>query len=140
MDVIVHHVLYDWGLEFSYAWADPYWIGMGACRISIALMAGACYYFFRSGEEHHKVVPIGIISTILGLFFGGLEDTMYFLIIGGFPPMDSVWWWSPFNRFLGIRWTTKEHLIYNAIWIIGLIVMWLIIKFRYNILRRIKNE
>jgi hypothetical protein len=35
LDSIVHHTLYQFGLQFSYDWANPYWMFL---RISLALL------------------------------------------------------------------------------------------------------
>lgn len=51
IDNIVHSVLYDYGLRFSYRWATPYWVYsviiVGASWFNIAASIGLIVHFLR---------------------------------------------------------------------------------------------
>jgi len=55
IDHMVHGVLYDFGLRFSYRWAMPYWtcsgIIVGLSWFNIAASTILVYYIFRGGKR-----------------------------------------------------------------------------------------
>jgi len=139
IDIVVHNILYRYGLQFSYEWADMYWFWIAILRLTIACIAAVSFYFLRDPSERDKQVSIAIFITLVSLYFGFILDSLFFVIIGAFPPLDSIWWWNPFYRFFGIRWTTLENLIYNFIWISIDIIIWVYIKYRFDILEKIRS-
>lgn len=59
INYLVHGDLYNYGLQFSYVWAMPYWvlsgIVFGLCWVNIAITALAAIYVFKKGR---KVVTV----------------------------------------------------------------------------------
>ncbi len=59
INYLVHGDLYNYGLQFSYVWAMPYWvfsgIVFGLCWINIAITSLAAIYVFKKGR---KTVPV----------------------------------------------------------------------------------
>jgi hypothetical protein len=51
IDFIVHRVLYDFGLLFSYRWAMPYWVSssiiIGLSWFNLIASAALVYYFIK---------------------------------------------------------------------------------------------
>jgi hypothetical protein len=51
IDFIVHRVLYDFGLLFSYRWAMPYWVSsgiiIGLSWFNLTASAALVYYFIK---------------------------------------------------------------------------------------------
>jgi len=46
----------------------------------------------------------------LGLYLGGLQDMLWFVLRGGWP-IWSVFWWTPWYTVFGIYWRAEHHLI-----------------------------
>ncbi|UCH31811.1 MAG: hypothetical protein JSV05_10085 [Candidatus Bathyarchaeota archaeon] len=73
IDNIIHVILYNFGLTFSYRWAMPYWVNsgfiIGFSWFNIAASFALIYYLFRSKirpQQQQKMsnyttpVPLGI--------------------------------------------------------------------------------
>jgi hypothetical protein len=62
INYIVHGELYNFGLEFSYRWAMPYWIFSGIvfsfCWVNIALAIALTFYLLKkSRDKSSHVIP-----------------------------------------------------------------------------------
>lgn len=55
LNMIIHGALYDFGLQFNYIWADPYWISLNLIYASLGLTSGLAFFaimigFYRSNH------------------------------------------------------------------------------------------
>jgi uncharacterized Zn-finger protein len=62
IDSIVHGDLYNFGLQFSYAWAGPYWAFVRLvylCLLVPSVLSGVAlvFSFLNKSEEHVKLIP-----------------------------------------------------------------------------------
>lgn len=59
LDLVVHSVLYNFGLRFSYRWATPYWLNSGLIIVSswfnIAASSMLVYYIFRAKRRSRRL-------------------------------------------------------------------------------------
>ena len=59
INYLVHDDLYNYGLQFSYVWAMPYWvlsgIVFGLCWVNIAITSLAAIYVFKKGRKASTV-------------------------------------------------------------------------------------
>jgi hypothetical protein len=75
IDNIIHIVLYNFGLTFSYRWAMPYWVNsgfiIGFSWFNIAASFALIFYLFRSKikpqqqqkmSDYATLVPLGAIE------------------------------------------------------------------------------
>lgn len=143
IDLIVHHDLYRFGLQFSREWAMPYWICLTASFYCLAALSVASYWL--ESRSKNKYLVILIILTILIPYHFGAEDVMWFLWRGWFPPDDMEWEWYLLNGIFP-PWTTTKHLIYftagmislGACWCLFLMKRW--IKFSFDYLKRYRPK
>jgi len=119
LDHIVHSRLYEYGLRFSLQWADPYWIVFN-------LIFGATFTLTAVNLKKSRKV-FGILFTMVGEWVGMFLDSLFYLIHGEFPSESVNWFWMPFSRFFGIRWTTSMHLTYNFVWLVLIVAVWIYI-------------
>ena len=56
---LVHSGLYNYGLQFSYVWAMPYWVLSGIvfvlCWVNLAITALAAIYVFKKGRKEVNI-------------------------------------------------------------------------------------
>lgn len=107
LDFLVHSTLYDYGLIFSYSWANEYWILYALAYqlviIPLSLWTRNLYLFL--------VTEGFVLSATQDLIFFGLWE-------GWFPSGD--WTWMPqYNLFGG--WTTANQfdlclLVNGLVW------------------------
>lgn len=110
IDFIVNSVLYNYGLVFSYNWANTYWITYNFTFVVFSAMAGFVYWLGSSKTSCDKRVAVALFATINLLALGGLQDILYFTIwAGGLPVNSVVWWWSQWNGVFG-TWNTLLQL------------------------------
>jgi uncharacterized Zn-finger protein len=69
IDSIVHGALYNYGLQFSFAWADPYWNALHMIYVFLAIpivVSGAALVssFWRRGDERR--VSTSVVSKPSG--------------------------------------------------------------------------
>jgi hypothetical protein len=101
VDFVVHAMLYNHGLEFSYDWAYPYWIAYDAVFVAFSAMAAVTYWISSQKTVHDKKAAVALAISINLLMIGGLEDVLYFAWEGGLPASGQVWWWSPWVNVFG---------------------------------------
>lgn len=68
IDNVVHHVLYQFGLQFSYEWANSYWMFLRTSLVLLGLIAIAAsinifYFFWRKLKKPALVVKIAKKAT-----------------------------------------------------------------------------
>lgn len=124
LDFLVHSSLYNYGLVFSYEWANTYWLIYGIAFFAFSLMA--CFVYWASSPKtfHTKKVAACILLTINLLAIGGLQDLIYFAIWdGGLPTAGVEWWWSYWTYVFG-TWNTPMQITLTSIMIAISIVAW----------------
>ncbi len=126
LDYIVHYTLYSYGLQFSLAWAKPYWIALNVVFLSAALNSAYSFRLRATSRPQDKYLSFLIFFTILVSSLGGFLDFFWWVIHGSLPPMDFVWHWSVFYWFFNYEWTTRHQLIYTLAWFIIIVTLWII--------------
>lgn len=66
LDQIVHGTLYDYGLQFSYNWANPYWLLLRIIQVLLAIgiittianQALTLRTYLKTKKQHAKAAPI----------------------------------------------------------------------------------
>jgi hypothetical protein len=101
VDYVVHAMLYNHGLEFSYDWAYQYWIAYDSTFVVFSAMAAVTYWLSSRKTSYDKKAAVALAVTINLLTLGGLEDVLYFAWNGGLPAVSEVWWWSPWTNVFG---------------------------------------
>ena len=102
IDFIINSVLYNYDLEFSYNWANEYWLTYGFTFIVFSGMASYVYWLGSRKTAHDKKVVVALLVTINLLALCGLQDILYFSIwAGGLPVNSIVWWWSLWKNIFG---------------------------------------
>ena len=125
IDFIVHGDLYHYGLQFSYEWANEYWITYFASYAYFSIVIGFVYWLASNRTRKNLRVSIGLTTTVNLLLIGGLADIIFFsLWAGGLPPDNFMWWWVPWYQIFGV-WTSSMQI--NLMAFISLIVasMWI---------------
>lgn len=136
IDLIIHYDLYNYGLQFSLAWAQPYWIVLTACFWTLAALSVASYMLESRTKNLYLAVLIAL--TILIPYYFGFEDVIFFLFKGQFPANNVVWDWywlnayfPPWNTEKQITFTTIGFVILVSIWVIFLLKRWISFSFTY---------
>ena len=96
IDYLVHDILYDYGLIFSYVWADEYWLLYSLSYhllIIILFLWTKNKYFFLAAE-------VFVLTATPDLIFFGVWK-------GSFPTID--WWWMSFHNLFGF-WSTFDQI------------------------------
>jgi hypothetical protein len=110
LDFVVHHLLYDYGLRFSYTWASFYWFTFGSAIMMFGCITGFAYWFGSQKTSYDVKVGLGLSLSVCLLSLGGLEDVLWFVLWnGGLPKADVVWWWMPWCRLFGF-WNSESQL------------------------------
>jgi len=124
LDYIVHNWLYNYGLKFSYDWANPYWYILTAIFWIFAAIGVSAYYVDR--HRPNKLKALAIFATILGEYHGGFLDTLWFIfsrLAHHQLNWTMNWWWHPFSSWFG-HWDLRMNVTLNVIVGILLIGMW----------------
>jgi hypothetical protein len=102
IDFVVNSTLYNYGLIFSYGWANDYWTAYNAAFVVFSVMVGFIYWFGSRKTTCDKKIVVALLVTINLLAIGGLQDVLYFTLwAGGLPPNNIVWWWSEWIAIFG---------------------------------------
>ena len=110
IDFIVNSVLYNYGLVFSYNWANTYWLTYNFTFVVFSAMAAFVYWLGSRKTSCDKKVVVALLVTINLLALGGLQDILYFVFwAGGLPVNSVVWWWSQWKGIFG-TWNTLLQL------------------------------
>ena len=106
IDFIINSVLYNYGLEFSYNWANTYWLTYNFTFVVFSAVAAFIYWLGSPKTSCDKKVVVALLVTINLLALGGLQDILYFVFwAGGLPVNNVVWWWSQWRGVFG-TWNT----------------------------------
>jgi hypothetical protein len=128
IDYTVHSIMYNYGLRFSYDWANQYWIAYDATFVVFSLIVGYAYWFGSRKTKRDLKVAAALLLTINLLALGGLQDIMFFVLwSGGLPPSSVVWWWVPWTQIIGtwnsltqVGLTTLAACLSSVTWMITL--------------------
>lgn len=121
IDLIIHYDLYQYGLRFDLAWANPYWFCLTACFWALAALSVASYWL--ESREKNKYLCIILALTVLIPYYFGFEDVLWFLYRGQFPAPDVVWSWYWLNNYFP-PWTTSKHIVYSVMGMVLLASFW----------------
>jgi hypothetical protein len=128
IDYIVHDVLYDYGLNFSYEWANSYWFAYNSIFLVFSAVVVAAYWLGSNKTRSDLKVSAALFATISLLALGGLEDILFFVLwSGGLPSVNVVWWWAPWisitgtwNSLIQVSFTTLTACLSAITWLIAL--------------------
>jgi hypothetical protein len=128
IDYIVNATLYEFGLRFSYVWANDYWITYNAIFVMFAVMIAVVYWIGSKKTRSDLKVSAALFVTVNLLTLGGLQDIMFFLLWGGgLPSINVVWWWAPWtiitgtwNSMIQVGFTTLTACMSAIAWIMAL--------------------
>jgi len=110
IDFIINSVLYNYGLVFSYNWANTYWLTYNFTFVIFSGVAAFVYWLGSPKTSYDKKVVVALLVTINLLALGGLQDILYFVFwAGGLPVNNVVWWWSQWKGIFG-TWNTLLQL------------------------------
>jgi len=125
IDFIVHGDLYHYGLQFSYEWANEYWITYFTAYTYFSIVIGFIYWLASKKTRKDLKVSMGLTATVNLLQIGGLADIIFFsLWAKGLPPDNVVWWWTPWCQIFG-TWTTSMQIILMALMSLAAVFMWI---------------
>ena len=129
LDFIVHQDLYRYGLQFSYEWANDYWITYFASYAYFSIVLGFIYWLASNRTRNDLKVSVGLAATVILLQIGGLADIIFFsLWAGGLPPDSVTWWWMPWYQIFGV-WTSSMQIVLMAFMSLIVASMWIKIFF-----------
>ncbi|MFQ5758726.1 MAG: hypothetical protein ACE5IF_03530 [Candidatus Bathyarchaeia archaeon] len=112
IDFIVHSTLYNYGLQFSYQWANEYWIAYCAVFFSFSLLIGFMYWLGSNKNKRDRKISLALTTTVNLLTIAGTADLMMFLLWAGrLPPENVIWWWTPWYQIFGV-WTSSLQLAF----------------------------
>ena len=124
LDFIVHRDLYHYGLQFSYEWANEYWIIYFTSYVYFSIVLGLIYWLASNRTRNDLKVSLGLFITVNLLHLGGLADMIFFgLWAGGLPPDSVMWWWMPWYQIFGV-WTSSMQIVLMAIMSLIVVSMW----------------
>jgi len=124
IDFIIHNKLYHYGLQFSYQWANEYWIVYCATFFTFSFLIGFVYWLGSNKNRQNKKTAIALATSISLLFIGGTADLMVFVLwVGSLPPENVMWWWAPWYYIFGV-WTTSMQLAFTAIISMSIVLLW----------------
>ena len=124
IDFIVHGDLYRYGLQFSYEWANQYWITYFATYAYFSSVMGFIYWLASNRTRKDLKVSIGLVATVNLLQMGGLADILFFsLWAGGLPPDNVAWWWTPWFQIFGV-WTSSMQIFLMTLMSLVVVFMW----------------
>jgi len=125
IDFIVHRDLYRYGLQFSYEWANEYWITYFSSYAYFSIVIGFIYWLASKKTRNDLKVSAGLVVTVNLLQIGGLADIIFFsLWAGGLPPKSIMWWWTPWYQIFGV-WTSSMQIIFMAFMSLVVASMWI---------------
>jgi hypothetical protein len=98
IDYLIHHELYQYGLQFSIEWASKYWIYIGLTSTLTIFSAAiattsTALVFFTAGETTKKELPKLTCSTLIATGATAiLLSTMYNSLILAFTGLGLTFW------------------------------------------------
>jgi hypothetical protein len=125
MDFIVHGILYRYGLQFSYEWANEYWAIYVFSFTFFSVVMGLMYWLGSDRTLKDLKISLGLFATVNILMIGGLQDLMFFTFwTNGLPPDNVVWWWSPFSQFFG-TWNSSMQITITILACFVTVPLWM---------------
>ena len=126
MDYVVNSTLYDYGLRFSYEWAEGYWVTYNSIFVAFALAMSCAYWFGSHKTRMDMKFSIALFTTIVLLTAGGLQDVIFFVFwAGGLPPNNVVWRWSPLTNLVG-TWNSTIQIGFMTLMVGASICTWIL--------------
>jgi len=126
IDYIVHGVLYDYGLNFSYDWAVDYWLTYNLTFLAFSIIVSFSYWFGSNKSAKNLKFAIALSLTINALAVGGLQDILFFVLwAGGLPPNNVIWWWAPWKYMLG-TWTSLTQIGFTVLMTVSTMFVWMV--------------
>ena len=124
IDFIVHGDLYHYGLQFSYEWANAYWITYFVVYAYFSLVIAFIYWLASNKTRKDLKISLGLVATVNLLLIGGLADIIFFSFwAGGLPPDNVVWWWTPWYHIFGV-WTSSMQIVLMILMSLVVVFMW----------------
>jgi len=125
LDLIVNQNLYHYGLQFSYEWANEYWITYFASYAYFSIVIAFIYWLASNKTRNDLKVSIGLATTVNLLHMGGLADIIFFsLWARGLPPDSVMWWWMPRYQIFGV-WTNSMQIALLTFMSLTTTFMWI---------------
>jgi len=127
LDFIVHKVLYNYGLQFSFEWAHFYWWLYGCTFLIFSGVVSLIYWLSSNKSGRDFKVCLGLFLSIILLFWGGLTDVLWFIFWdGGLPSNDVVWWWMPWYAIFGF-WNSLLQLALLCSTVLVTCLLWVLV-------------
>ena len=126
MDYVVNSTLYNYGLRFSYNWAEGYWLTYNAIFIAFGLAVSCAYWLGSHKTRRDMKCSMALLATIVLFTVGGLQDVMFFVLwAGGLPPSNVIWRWSPFTSLIG-TWNSMIQIGFMTLMVGASICTWIL--------------
>jgi hypothetical protein len=130
IDYIVHATLYQYGLQFSYDWANTYWLTYNLVYFAFGLTLAFAYYVGSQKAMPNKKIAIAIFGSISLLAFCGLQDLLFFVLwAGSLPPDTLVWWWSMWAPVFG-TWNSQMQIALTGLGFACVTATWILTFYR----------
>jgi hypothetical protein len=124
LDFIVHGILYRYGLQFSYEWANEYWATYAFAFIFFSVVMGLMYWLGSNKTSTDAKISLGLFATINILMVGGLQDLMFYVFWEkGLPPDSVTWWWSPLSHIFG-TWNSSMQITLTVLACLITVPLW----------------
>jgi hypothetical protein len=129
IDYIVHSILYNYGLRFSYDWANGYWMTYHATFVAFSVIISIVYWMGSKKTACDLKCSLALLLTINLLAIGGLQDILFYVLwAGGLPPTNVVWWWMPWTAVIG-TWNSLMQIGFTSVMLCASgFTWWLAIK------------
>jgi hypothetical protein len=131
IDYIVHSTLYNYGLVFSYDWANTYWLTYSLVFFAFGLSMAFSYYMGSQRTFQSKKIAFAIFASINVLALCGFQDMLFFVLWSGSLPSGTlVWWWSMWSYVFG-TWNSQMQIALTSLGF-GLITATWVLTLRRN--------
>jgi hypothetical protein len=130
IDYIVHSTLYLYGLNFSYDWANTYWLTYSFVFFVFGSAMAFCYYAGSLKNFQNKKIALAIFASINLLALCGLQDVLFFVLWSGSLPSGTlVWWWSMWTYVFG-TWNTQMQVSLTGLGLILVTATWILAVYK----------
>ena len=134
--LVHYYFLWELGLPHLMSWAIPYWIAEMLAVVFYGIMTATGYWLLADETKRAKLTMFLLGLTVFWQWGSRMFDWLWFVLHSlqgfSFPPLNEVWWWNPYNWFLGIEWTTLHHIIYTIILELILLGIWVLWWLKYK--------
>jgi len=125
IDFIVNNKLYNYGLYFSYQWANEYWTTYFATFFTFSLLVGFIYWLGSNKGKQDRKVSLVLSASVSLLFLGGTADIIFFVLwVGKLPPENVMWWWMHWYHIFGV-WTTSMQISLATVVSLLIALLWI---------------